>query len=540
MPRTILYKAIFILIVVVACVYGIIEIPRSKAGLMANLEKRIRLGLDLRGGSHLILQVQVQDALRAHADQTISRLQAELSKQTINVGSIDRNDPQKIEEADTIQINVKGLPPERSSDFKALIDERYAEWTYQPVDASNWRLVMRPAALAQMKRDTVTQTIQTLGNRISGLGLAEESIQQRGRADAEYEIQVQLPGVDDPARVREILQTTALLEVREVKAGPYPSVEGALAAHGGVLPENSEVLRYQERGVAQAEERWYIVSRSSVITGRDLRNARESQSETSRGWATEFSLSVEAGQRFGRFTEANVGNNLAIVLDRKIRSVAVIKSRIEDQGSIDNLRNQQEASDLALVLRAGSLPASVMYLEERTIGPSLGADSIRQGVTAGLVGLALVIVVMLVYYRKSGLNAVIALLLNALITVAALSYFDAVWTLPGIAGLILSIGMAVDSNVLIFERIREELRAGKSVVAAVDAGFNKAFLTIIDTHVTTVVASAFLFMFGTGPVKGFAVTLVVGLVANLFTAVFVSRTIFDYTLFRYRPQELSI
>ena len=540
MPRSLLYKGIFILIVVLGCIYGIIELPRSKAALMASLEKRIRLGLDLRGGSHLILQVQVQDALRAHADQTISRLQAELSKQGINVGSIDRNDPQKIEEADTIQINVKGLPPDRSSDFKAMIDERYPEWTYQPVDASNWRLTMRPAALAQMKRDTVAQTIQTLGNRISGLGLAEESIQQRGRADAEYEIQVQLPGVDDPARVREILQTTALLEIREVKAGPYPSVEGALAAHGGVLPENSEVLRYQERGAATPEERWYIVSRLSVITGRDLRNARESQSSDSRGWATEFSLSVEAGQRFGRFTEANVGNNLAIVLDRKIRSVAVIKSRIEDQGSIDNLRNQQEASDLALVLRAGSLPAGVMYLEERTIGPSLGADSIRQGVTAGLVGLILVIVVMLVYYRKSGLNAVIALLLNALITVAALSYFDAVWTLPGIAGLILSIGMAVDSNVLIFERIREELRAGKSVVAAVDAGFNKAFLTIIDTHVTTVVASAFLFMFGTGPVKGFAVTLVVGLVANLFTAVFVSRAIFDYTLYRHRPQELSI
>ncbi len=541
MPRPILYKFIFILIVVLGCVYGIIELPRSRAELAANIQKRIRLGLDLKGGSHLVLQVQVQDAVRAHADQAMDRLRTEFSKQNITVASVDRNNPQKIEETDTIQINVKGLPPERSSDFKGIIDDRFQEWTYQPVDASTWRVVLRPAFLAQMKRDTVAQTIQTLSNRISGLGLAEESIQQRGRADAEYEIQVQLPGVDDPARVREILQTTALLEIREEKAGPYPSVEGALAAHGGVLPENSEVLRYLERGASQPEERWYIVSRSSVITGRDLRNARESQSSTSRGWATEFSLSVEAGQRFGRFTEANVGNNLAIVLDRKIRSVAVIKSRIEDQGSIDNLRNQQEASDLALVLRAGSLPASVLPMEERTVGASLGADSIRQGIISGIAGLAAVVVFMLVYYRRAGINAVLALVLNVIILMAALGYFGATLTLPGIAGVILTIGMAVDSNVLIFERIREELRGGKTVVAAVDAGFNKAFLTIIDTHVTTIVSCAFLFMFGTGPVRGFAVTLVIGLLANLFTAVFVSRVIFDWELSgRQQVTELSI
>lgn len=347
--------------------------------------------------------------------------------------------------------------------------------------------------------------------------------------------------MDDPARVRDIIQTTALLEIREVKAGPYPSVEGAMAAHGGVMPENSETLPYQERGAAQPEQRWYIVSRTSVITGRDLRNARESQGSGSRGWATEFSLSVEAGQRFGRFTEANVGNNLAIVLDRKIRSVAVIKSRIEDQGSIDNLRNQQEASDLALVLRAGSLPASVLPIEERTVGASLGADSIRQGIISGIAGLAAVVVFMLVYYKRAGINAVLALILNVIILLAALGYFEATLTLPGIAGVILTIGMAVDSNVLIFERIKEELRGGKTVVAAVDAGFNKAFLTIIDTHVTTIVSCAFLFMFGTGPVRGFAVTLVIGLLANLFTAVFVSRVIFDWELSgQQQVTELSI
>ncbi len=541
MPRAILYKVAFIVAVMLGCLYGIIEVPRSKAELLENLQKRIRLGLDLKGGSHLVLQVQIQDAVRAHADSTIDRLRTDLGKQNIPVSDISRNDPQSVEEADSIQITVKGVPPERSSEFKAIIDDRHPEWTYQPGgDATTWRLTLRPAFLAQMKRDTVNQTIQTLSNRISGLGLAEESIQQRGRADADYEIQVQLPGVDDPARVREILQTTALLEIREVKAGPYPSVEAALAAHGGVLPENTEVLRYQERPGSQAGERWYIVSRNSIVTGRDLRNAREEQ-DGARGWATGFSLSVEAGQRFARFTEANIGNNLAVVLDRKIRSVAVIKSRIEDSGRIEGLGSQQEASDLALVLRAGSLPASVLPLEEQTVGASLGADSIRQGIISGFAGLAAVVVFMLVYYKGAGVNAVLALVLNVIILLAALGYFGATLTLPGIAGVILTIGMAVDSNVLIFERIREELRGGKTVVAAVDAGFNKAFLTIIDTHVTTIVSCAFLFLFGTGPVKGFAVTLVIGLFANLFTAVWVSRVIFDWHLSRQQQvTELSI
>jgi preprotein translocase subunit SecD len=212
----------------------------------------------------------------------------------------------------------------------------------------------------------------------------------------------------------------------------------------------------------------------------------------------------------------------------------VIQSRIDDSGRITGAANQQDASDLALVLQSGSLPAGIDYLEERTVGPSLGADSIRQGVISGLVALALVITVMLVYYKHSGVNAVVALLLNGVITVAALSYFGAVWTLPGIAGFILSLGMAVDSNVLIFERIREELRSGKGVIASVEAGFDRAFITIVDTHVVTVVSSAFLFMFGTGPVKGFAVTLVIGLIANVFTAVFVSRTMFDFALSRQR------
>jgi preprotein translocase subunit SecD len=352
-------------------------------------------------------------------------------------------------------------------------------------------------------------------------------IQQHGRADAEFEILVQLPGVDDPARVKQIMQTAALLEVCEVKDGPFSSPQEAMARHGGVLPLNTKLVKMAP-GKAEGEA-WYLLNRIPVITGRDLRNARPGRDEFQK-WETSFTLTPDAGRRFGRFTEANIGNRLAVVLDNQIRSVATIQSRIEDSGRITGLSNEQEASDLALVLRAGSLPAGIVYLEERTVGPSLGADSIHQGLVAALAGLIAVVLIMLVYYRRAGVNATVALILNAIILLAALAYFDAVLTLPGIAGIILTIGMAVDSNVLIFERIKEELRAGKAVVAALDAGFGKAFLTIIDTHVTTIVACAFLFMFGTGPVKGFAVTLIIGLTANLFTAIFVSRVLFDLAL----------
>jgi preprotein translocase subunit SecD len=341
-----------------------------------------------------------------------------------------------------------------------------------------------------------------------------------------------LPGGDDPARVKQIMQAAALLELSEVKDGPFRSQEEALAKHGGVLPLNTKLVKEKPRAGEQGEA-WYLLSRTPVITGRDLRSAKPERDSMNR-WETGFTLNNDGAKRFGRFTEANIGNRLAIVLDNRIMSAPVIKGKIEDQGVIEGMASQQDASDLALTLNTGSLPAGIQYEEERTVGPSLGADSIRSGLTAGAVGLLAVIIAMLVYYKKAGINAVLALLLNAVILLAALSYLDAVLTLPGIAGFILTIGMAVDSNVLIFERIREELRAGKGVIAAVDTGFNKAFLTIIDTHVTTVVSCAFLFMFGSGPVKGFAVTLVIGLIANVFTAVFVSRTMFDWTLGRQR------
>jgi preprotein translocase subunit SecD len=341
-----------------------------------------------------------------------------------------------------------------------------------------------------------------------------------------------LPGVDDPTEAKQIMGTPGVLELCEVKDGPFSSPEQARAKHGGVLPLNTRLVP-ETRHLGESGQAWYLITRTPVITGRDLRNARPGRDELQK-WETEFTLGRDGARRFARYTEANVGNRLAIVLDGQVRSAPVIQNRIEDSGRITGAASQKDAADLALILQSGSLPAGIDYLEERTVGPSLGADSIRQGIVSGLVGLTLVMTIMLVYYRHSGLNAVIALLLNGVITLAALCYSGAVWTLPGIAGFILSLGMAVDSNVLIFERIREELRSGKGVIAAVEAGFDRAFVTIIDTHVTTVVSSAFLFMFGTGPVKGFAVTLVIGLVANVFTAVFVSRTLFDFALSRQR------
>jgi preprotein translocase subunit SecD len=455
---------------------------------------------------------------------------------------MERNEPSTIETAETVQISIKGVASDKEAEFRRITNEAFSqEWILTPEGPGNYRMNIRKEASIRLRKDTLSQSIATIQKKIDGLGVAEASAQQRGGSEGEAEILVQLPGVDDPARIRGILQTAAMLELCEVKDGPFPSREAILAKHNGVLPLNTRMVRGFARGGAPGEETWWLLARSAVVTGRDLRDARPQGGDMPGRWDTGFVLSQEAAPRFEKFTGANIGNRLAIVLDGVVISAPTIEGQIRDQGRITGAGTQQEAADLALNLRAGSLPASVKVIEERTVGPSLGADSIRKGLTAGLVGLALVIASMVLYYRGAGWNAVLALLLNTIMTVSALSYIDATWTLPGIAGLVLSIGMAVDSNVLIFERIKEELRGGKAVPAAIAAGFDRALITIIDTHVTTVVASAFLFMFGTGPVRGFAVTLVIGLVANLFTAVFVSRAIFDVQLWRKpRLQRLSI
>ena len=530
MTKNLKIKALLIVAVIVACFYGLYGVPKSLDEAKANFGQNVRLGLDLRGGSHLVLQVQVQDAFKGEADLVIDRLKEEMARENVAYDAVDRNEPSTLETADQIQINIRGVPLDATSSFRSMVNDRFPQWLLAPVNSTDYKMTIRPTPANELRRDTVERSIQTIENRINGLGLTESTVQQRGRAEADAEILVQMPGVDDPARVKAILQTAAMLELTEVKDGPFTSREEAMAKHGGVLPLNTRLVQQARRG-AEDGDAWYLLSRSAVVTGRDVRNSRPGRDEFGK-WETDFTLSQDAANRFGRFTEANVGNRLAIVLDGKVRSAPTIQSRIDDSGRITGAANEQEAADLAVVLKSGSLPAGIVYLEERTVGPSLGADSIHQGLVSGLLGVTGVVLIMLFYYRKAGINASLALVLNAVILLAALSYFEAVLTLPGIAGVILTIGMAVDSNVLIFERIKEELRSGKAIPAAVDTGFGKAFLTIIDTHVTTVVACAFLFIFGSGPVKGFAITLTIGLVANLFTAVFVSKSIFDFDLAR--------
>jgi preprotein translocase subunit SecD len=377
------------------------------------------------------------------------------------------------------------------------------------------------------------------------LGLTEPFVAPYGQG--ENEIIVEMPGEGDPVRAKGVIQTGGQLELRLVQDPvPYATEAAALSAHSGILPPATELLPGKSSasslGAAQNGESWYVVDRTPIVTGRDLRSADPRRS-TNRPpfWEVDFHLSTEAATRFGPWTEQNINRPMATVLDHRVQLVATINGRIDDSGMIEGQFTQEQANDLALVLGSGALPASIRYLAESTVGPSLGADSIRHGIQASITSLVVVMIFMVVYYRSSGVNAIVALLLNLVILLAALTYFGAVLTLPGIAGVILTIGMGVDSNVLIFERIREELRGGKAPVSAVDLGFKRAFLTIIDTHVTTVVSAFFLFLFGTGPVKGFAISLTIGLIANLFTSVYVSRMIFDWHLGRApRQAELSI
>jgi preprotein translocase subunit SecD len=528
--------------VVVACVVGIAGLPTSVEELSANWSRNVRLGLDLKGGTHIVLQVQVQDALKAEADSVIESLQRALRSEAIQYASIERNDPASIDAAESIQISIKGVPETQSSDLRRVVNDLHGQqWLLAPENSTDYRVNMRKEAAVKLAQETLRQSIQTMERRVNGLGVAEASVQYRGGRGGETEMLVQLPGVDDPARVKSILQTAALLELCEVREGPFPSRQAVLSQVGSVLPANTRIVRGSLRAAGGTAENWWLLSRSPVVTGRDLRDARAQQGDFPGSWETGFTLSQEAARRFQQYTSANVGNRLAIVLDNIVISAPTIQSAISDQGTITGAGSVEDAQDLALTLRAGSLPAGVKVIEERTVGPSLGVDSIRRGLTAGIVGLALVVASMLLYYRGAGLNSVLALFLNTIITIAALGYIDATWTLPGLAGLVISIGMAVDSNVLIFERIKEEMRGGKAIPASIAGGFDRALVTIIDTHVTTVVASAFLFVFGTGPVRGFAVTLVIGLIANLFTAVFVSRAIFDLQILRHpRLATLSI
>jgi preprotein translocase subunit SecD len=538
MNKNLGWKVIVIAATLLFFLFGIVGIPDkwSGSGLVEALQNRIHLGLDLKGGTHLILQVQVNDAVNVDSDNAVERLKADMRARKINYAEISKPDPVNNPE----KIVLKGVPPESRSDLLSIVQDRLPEYDLTSGTENSWTISMKPQALADLKNRAVTQAIETIRNRIDQLGVSEPVIEEHGLG--QYQILVQLPGVDDPARVKDIMQSTAMLEIRQSFGGPYPSEQAALQDKGGVLPSDQVLMPGRSVGASATDggQAWYLISRASAVTGRDLRAADQSRDENGQP-SVSFTLTGEGGRRFASFTGAHVGDYLAVVLDNKVQEVAVIKDQIHDQGVINGRFTEQQAKDLSMVLRSGALPAGIKYLEERTVGPSLGSDSIRAGVTAAVIGMLAVLIFMLVYYHAAGINADIALILNLIILLGFLGFSGATLTLPGIAGVILTVGMGVDSNVLIFERIREELRNGKTPPSAVEQGFGHAWITIVDTHVTTIVSAVILFLFGTGPVKGFAVTLSFGLFANLFTAVFVSRVIFDWLLSRkQRGEALSI
>jgi preprotein translocase subunit SecD len=492
-------------------------------------DRKIKLGLDLKGGVHLVLRVQTDDALRLETQTTADRLGEQLKTGNIPVGGITIND--------ATSFTVNGVPPDQDAAFRNALTE--VETNYdRSSGAGSYTFTLKPNIVVQLREDTVNQALTTIERRVNELGVAEPVVARYTAAD---QLLVELPGVTDVARAKEIIQSTAQLELKQVEQGPFPDEAAARAAFAGNVPPDMQILPGAiEAGPGQpASTGYYAVRRVPAVTGRDLRNARPTLDENNRP-AVSFSLNNDGARKFGIFTQANIGKQLAIVLDNRVVSAPQIQSRIDDEGRITGNFTTQESQDLSLKLRSGALPASLSYLEERTIGASLGADSIRAGVTAAAGGLLLVTLFMLFYYRLAGFNALVSIAINLIILLGLMAYIGAAMTLPGIAGFILTIGMGVDSNVLIFERIKEELATSKGVKQAVSAGFDRVFLTILDTHVASLIAAAFLFQFGTGPIRGFAMTLTIGLLSNVFTAYFVSRTLFELSLSRRQVAKLSI
>ena len=540
MNKPLLWRAGIIVATLLIFLFGIFGIPKSFSpqGMIASMGEHIHLGLDLRGGTHLILQVQVNDAVNVDAQNAMEVLREQMRNRKIDYADISQPDQQNNPD----HIVLKGVQASSRTDLLNIVSDRLPEYDITGGADNSWNMSMKPSLLTDLKNKAVTQAIETIRNRVDQLGVSEPQIEEHGLG--QYQILVQLPDVDDPARVKDIIQNTAMLEFKQGLGGPYPSEQAALQAQPtpGLLPPDAILVPgHSMPGTGEEGPAWYLVSRVSAVTGKDLRDAQPSRDPNGQP-SVSFTLTGDGGQRFYNFTSAHVGDPLAVVLDNKVQEWANIKEPIRDRGEISGGRmSEQQSKDLSMVLRSGALPAGIRYLEERTVGPSLGADSIRAGVRAAIAGMLAVLIFMLIYYRGAGINADVALILNLIILLGFMGYFGAVLTLPGIAGVILTVGMGVDSNVLIFERIREELRNGKTPPSAVDQGFSHAWVTIVDTHVTTIVSAAILFLFGTGPVKGFAVTLTFGLLANLFTAVFVSRAIFDWILSRkQRGEALSI
>jgi preprotein translocase subunit SecD len=493
------------------------------------LEKALKLGLDLKGGVHLVLRVQTDDALRIESESEMERLREQLATSKVNVANMTVVTP--------TEFRVEGVKPEEDAAFRQAAAEVETNFTRGSGTNGTYTFTMKPNVQVNLREEAVVQARQTIERRVNELGVTEPSIAQQGTD----QILVQLPGVSDVDRAKSIIGSPGLLELKIVEQGPSASKEALLV--NGQAPSGMEVIPGVSGGPADrgaASTVYYLVRKAAAVTGRDLRSARSSLDENNRP-AVSFTLNSEGARKFGKVTGENVGRELAIILDGRVQSAPRIDSRITSDGRISGSFTQEEVQNLSLILRSGSLPATLTYLQERTIGPSLGADAIRSGVVASVVGLLLVIAFMLLYYRLSGVNAVVALLFNLVILLGLMAYVGAVMTLPGIAGFVLTMGIGVDSNVLIFERIKEELEAQRGVRASINAGFSRVFLTLLDTHIAALISAAFLFQFGTGPIRGFAVTLSVGLISNLFTSTFVSKTIYELALSRrHQVATLSI
>lgn len=504
MRKNLQWKVLFTLAVIIGAV--ILATPPGT---------KIRRGLDLKGGIHLVLQVVTDDSINIETDQEIARMEELLKKNNI---TFERATKESIG-----RFSVSGLLVDQEGKTRDLFDEYARDWDYSFAGARAV-LTLKPLVVQILRDQAVDQAKETIQNRIDQFGVAEPLIQRQGSE----KIVVELPGVDDPERVKELIKVTAVLEWKLVKAGPAADEATLLQPYGDEAPEDAEVLKGDPK---RGQSGFYLVSRVSVVTGKDLRTVRRTTDEWNNA-AVSFSLNAEGGARFEQVTGENIGKQIAIILDGKIQSAPVVEDRIlRTQGGVIRGRfTPEEADDLVVILKAGALPAGIRYLEERTIGPALGADSVRQGLAAGIVAVLAVMAFMVFFYRVSGLNAVTALVLNIVILFGALAYFKATLTLPGIAGIILAIGMSVDANVLIFERIKEEHALGKGVLSSISLGFSRAFTAIFDSNLTTIISAVFLFQFGTGPIRGYAVTLIISLVANMFTAVFVSHLIFDLTV----------
>jgi preprotein translocase subunit SecD len=541
MKKNLRNKIALIVAVLLVFLYGIFGIPSGLSGkaLVEALNNRIHRGLDLQGGVHLILQVEVKEAVNTETDNTVARIQQDLKTANLSFSQVYKPEPLKQDgTGKPEQVQVDGVSPANSSAVRSLLDSKYSN-EYDITGTNNqtsFALAMKPQIEKALDEKTVQQAIETIRDRVDSLGVSEPVIQEYNLGA--NQILVELPGISDLDRVKTIIQSTARLEIHPVVGGPFQDEAAALASVGGAVP-NDQMMVHGAGALATGSDadQVYLLQRIAVVSGSDFRSADPGVNQNGLRNVT-FTLTNEAGDKFWDYTSANVGKSMAVLMGGRVREVASIKSAIRDRGEIEGSFSPDEVEILSKMLRTGALPASLNYLEDRTVGASLGADSVREGVTAAIVGVLLVMVFMLIYYRSSGINANLALFLNLVILLGFLGFSKATLTLPGIAGVILTIGMGVDSNVLIFERIREEIRAGKAASAAVDQGFAHAWVTIVDTHVTTIVSAAILFLFGTGPVRGFAVTLTFGLLANLFTAVYVSRVIFEAHLNKLKPGEM--